>query len=92
MKPFIGDKSGASHFDLERLGLKGDEWPWCAMQIEVDGGQSANFQVLCDGEDDRVQVAEAKVARAARPPNWAAITDAGHAALPREQTSPGARA
>ena len=41
---------GVSAFDLERLGFDDGETLWPGITITVDGGQSANFRVLCDGE------------------------------------------
>ncbi len=43
---------GLSHFDLERLGLEEGEEILPGITINVDGGQSANFRVLCDGLHD----------------------------------------
>lgn len=43
---------GVSAFDLERLGFEDGEELWSGIKIEVDGGQSANFRVLCDGQHD----------------------------------------
>ena len=41
---------GVSAFDLERLGFEDGETLWPGITITVDGGQSGNFRVLCDGE------------------------------------------
>jgi hypothetical protein len=41
---------GLSHFDLERLGLEEGEQILPGITIQADGGQSANFRVLCDGQ------------------------------------------
>ena len=46
---------GLSHFDLERLGLEEGEEILPGIRIEVDGGVSGNFRVLCDGEHDTEQ-------------------------------------
>jgi hypothetical protein len=43
---------GLSHFDMERLGLEQGEEILPGITIHMDGGQSANFRVLCDGEHD----------------------------------------
>jgi hypothetical protein len=43
---------GLAHFDLERLGLEQGEEILPGITIHADGGQSANFRVLCDGEHD----------------------------------------
>lgn len=51
---------GVSHFDLERLGFEDGEQLWPGIVIVVDGGQSANFRVLCDAEHvDEKQVTQA---------------------------------
>ncbi len=47
---------GLSHFDLERLGLEEGEEILPGITIHVDGGQSANFRVLCDGLHDEGEV------------------------------------
>jgi hypothetical protein len=43
---------GLSHFDLERLGLEEGEQILPGIRVEVDGGVSGNFRVLCDAEHD----------------------------------------
>jgi hypothetical protein len=43
---------GLAHFDLERLGLEVGEEILPGIRIEVDGGVSGNFRVLCDGSHD----------------------------------------
>jgi hypothetical protein len=43
---------GLAHFDLERLGLEEGEEILPGIRIEVDGGVSGNFRVLCDGDHD----------------------------------------
>jgi hypothetical protein len=43
---------GLSHFDMERLGLEQGEEILPGITIQMDGGQSANFRVLCDGQHD----------------------------------------
>lgn len=49
---------GVSAFDLERLGFDDGEELWPGIRIEVDGGTSGNFRVLCDGEHDKEEAAE----------------------------------
>jgi hypothetical protein len=46
---------GLAHFDLERLGFEEGEEILPGITIEVDGGVSGNFRVLCDGEHDTEQ-------------------------------------
>jgi hypothetical protein len=46
---------GLSHFDLERLGLDEGEEILPGITIQVDGGVTGNFRVLCDGEHDEGQ-------------------------------------
>ncbi len=43
---------GLAHFDMERLGLAEGEEILPGITIQADGGQSANFRVLCDGQHD----------------------------------------
>ena len=43
---------GLAHFDLERLGLEEGEEILPGIVIEVDGGVSGNFRVLCDGDHE----------------------------------------
>jgi hypothetical protein len=43
---------GLAHFDMERLGLEEGEQILPGIVVQADGGQSANFRVLCDGEHD----------------------------------------
>jgi hypothetical protein len=43
---------GLAHFDMERLGLEEGEEILPGITIHADGGQSANFRVLCDGQHD----------------------------------------
>jgi len=47
---------GLAHFDMERLGLEEGEEILPGIVVQVDGGQSANFRVLCDGEHDAGEV------------------------------------
>lgn len=54
---------GLSRFDLDRLGFEDGEELWPGIRVEADGGQSANFRVLCDGDhvdDLEREAAEAK--------------------------------
>jgi hypothetical protein len=56
---------GVAHFDLQRLGLEEGEEILPGITIQVDGGVSGNFRVLCDGEhDERAQEAEEEVVEA----------------------------
>jgi hypothetical protein len=43
---------GMTHFDVERLGLEEGEEILPGIVLQVDGGVSGNFRVLCDGEHD----------------------------------------
>jgi hypothetical protein len=43
---------GLAHFDLERLGLEEGEQILPGIRVDVDGGVSGNFRVLCDGQHD----------------------------------------
>jgi hypothetical protein len=43
---------GLAHFDLERLGLEEGEQILPGITVQVDGGESGNFRVLCDAEHD----------------------------------------
>ena len=43
---------GMSHFDIERLGLEEGEQILPGITLQVDGGTTGNFRVLCDGEHD----------------------------------------
>jgi hypothetical protein len=56
---------GLSHFDLERLGLEEGEQILPGIHVEVDGGVSGNFRVLCDAEhDEGAQETEEEVVHA----------------------------
>jgi hypothetical protein len=56
---------GLAHFDLERLGLEEGEEILPGIRIEVDGGVSGNFRVLCDGDhDEELEVEETEVVEA----------------------------
>jgi hypothetical protein len=41
---------GISHFDLERLGFEEGEEILPGIVIQVDGGTTGNFRILCDGD------------------------------------------
>ena len=41
---------GVSHFDLERLGFEEGEEILPGIVIQVDGGTTGNFRILCDGQ------------------------------------------
>jgi hypothetical protein len=41
---------GVSHFDLERLGFDEGEEILPGIVIQVDGGTTGNFRILCDGD------------------------------------------
>jgi hypothetical protein len=47
---------GLAHFDIERLGLEEGEQILPGIVVQADGGQSANFRVLCDGDHDEGKV------------------------------------
>ena len=46
---------GLSYFDLERLSLEEGEEILPGITIQVDGGVSGNFRILCDGLHDEEQ-------------------------------------
>jgi hypothetical protein len=43
---------GMNHFDIERLGLEEGEELLPGIVLQVDGGVTGNFRVLCDGDHD----------------------------------------
>src|ERR1700674_889148 len=47
---------GLAHFDMERLGFDEGEEVLPGITIQVDGGVTGNFRVLCDGEHDEGRV------------------------------------
>jgi len=51
---------GLAHFDMERLGFEEGEEVLPGITIQVDGGVSGNFRVLCDGEHDEGTIEEAE--------------------------------
>ncbi|HXW58487.1 MAG TPA: hypothetical protein VEJ23_03300 [Solirubrobacteraceae bacterium] len=70
---------GLAHFDLQRLGLEEGEQILPGITVEVDGGVSGNFRVLCDGEHDEQprEVEEEIVEAVATRPLPATAPDAG---------------
>jgi hypothetical protein len=74
---------GLAHFDLERLGLEEGEEILPGIRIQVDGGVSGNFRVLCDGQHDEGEVeSEEEVVHAVSPQTVPAVSPS--AAPPRE--------
>ena len=56
---------GMNHFDIERLGLEEGEEILPGIVIQVDGGVTGNFRVLCDGDhEEEREEAEAEVVEA----------------------------
>jgi hypothetical protein len=53
---------GMSHFDIERLGLEEGEEILPGIVLQVDGGTTGNFRVLCDGQHDGAGEGEEEVA------------------------------
>lgn len=49
---------GLSYFDIERLGFEEGEEILPGITIQVDGGVSGNFRILCDGEHEEDQEEE----------------------------------
>jgi hypothetical protein len=43
---------GMTHFDIERLGLEEGETILPGIVLQVDGGVTGAFRVLCDGDHD----------------------------------------
>lgn len=43
---------GLSYFDLQRLGFEEGEEILPGITVQVDGGVSGNFRILCDGEHE----------------------------------------
>lgn len=52
---------GLAFFDLERLGFEEGEEILPGIRIEVDGGESGNFRVLCDADHDNDKAIEEDV-------------------------------
>jgi hypothetical protein len=44
---------GMAYFDIERLGLEEGEELLPGIVLQIDGGVSGNFRVLCDGQHDQ---------------------------------------
>lgn len=51
---------GMAHFDMERLGFEDGEEILPGITMSADGGTSGNFRVLCDGQHDNAEEAEAE--------------------------------
>jgi hypothetical protein len=49
---------GMSYFDIERLGLEEGEEILPGIVLQVDGGPTGQFRVLCDGEHDGDELEE----------------------------------
>jgi hypothetical protein len=49
---------GMSNFDVERLGLEEGEEILPGIVLQIDGGVTGNFRVLCDGDHDAGEVEE----------------------------------
>jgi hypothetical protein len=49
---------GMTYFDIERLGLEEGEEILPGIVLQVDGGVSGQFRVLCDGQHDEGAVQE----------------------------------
>jgi hypothetical protein len=77
---------GLAYFDMERLGLEQGEEILPGITIHADGGQSANFRVLCDGEHDEGAVeSEEEVLSAVSTEATPVISPVGHPGeYPRE--------
>ncbi len=71
---------GLSFFDLERLGLEEGEEILPGITIQVDGGVSGNFRILCDGlheedEEDEEESEREVVVAILAPPTPVMIPD-----------------
>jgi hypothetical protein len=56
---------GVAHFDLERLGFEEGEEVLPGITIQVDGGVSGTFRVLCDGDhEEQLSESEQEVVEA----------------------------
>jgi hypothetical protein len=57
---------GLSHFDLERLGFEEGEEILPGIVVQVDGGTTGNFRILCDGQHtgDGVEEEEEEIVEA----------------------------
>jgi len=49
---------GMAHFDIERLGLEEGEEILPGIVLQVDGGVTGNFRILCDGQHNQGAVEE----------------------------------
>jgi hypothetical protein len=49
---------GMAHFDIERLGLEDGEEILPGLVLKADGGQTAQFRILCDGQHDEGVIEE----------------------------------
>jgi hypothetical protein len=74
---------GLAFFDLERLGFEEGEAILPGITIQVDGGVTGNFRVLCDGEhEEELTEAEERAVEAI-----ATQSVPVHAPIPRERLS-----
>ncbi len=51
---------GMAYFDLERLGLEEGEEILPGIVLQVDGRETGNFRILCDGQHDGSEAEEAE--------------------------------
>jgi hypothetical protein len=49
---------GLAHFDMERLGFDEGEEVLPGITIHADSGETGNFRVLCDGDQEEEREAE----------------------------------
>src|SRR5579875_2935118 len=72
---------GLSFFDLERLGFEEGEEILPGIVVQVDGGVSGNFRILCDGAHDADAAGEAEqvVLQVVVPAPQRYLTDDGEA-------------
>jgi hypothetical protein len=49
---------GMAYFDIERLGLEEGEEILPGIVLQVDGGETGNFRILCDGQHQDSAVEE----------------------------------
>jgi hypothetical protein len=49
---------GMAYFDIERLGLEEGEEILPGIVLQADGGMTAQFRILCDGDHDEGAVEE----------------------------------
>ncbi|MHB8532577.1 MAG: hypothetical protein ACYDC2_07640 [Solirubrobacteraceae bacterium] len=70
---------GLAHFDLERLGLEEGEEILPGIKIQVDGGVTGNFRVLCDGDhEEELSEAEQEAVEAIATRAIPGFAGAGH--------------